>query len=63
MKTKERLCPYNLHVVQQNQDTHEYNENGQEVFHVHRLAEVQKPSPCAGKACGAWRFGHCRRKG
>lgn len=63
MKPKERICPYNLNIVQKNQNTREYNENGQEVFHAHCLTETQRPSPCAGKVCGAWRFGRCRRRG
>ena len=60
---KLRLCPYNLTIEQRNQYTHEYNESGQETFQSHCLIENQKPMPCAGKTCGAWRFGHCRRKG
>ena len=60
---KPRLCPYNLTIEQRNQYIHEYNENGQETFQAHCLIENQKPMSCAGKACGAWRFGRCTRRG
>lgn len=58
-----KYCPYTLTVEQANQNTHEYDEEGRETMHTHKLAERQTFARCKGKDCGAWWLGRCRRKG
>jgi hypothetical protein len=57
-----KLCPFNVHIEQVNQNRYVYNEDNQQTFHEHKLVEVQRPTPCAGKKCAAYRFGRCTRK-
>lgn len=55
-------CPFNLKIVQQNQDTWEYDENNNMKSHNHILVENQTPTECKGKNCACWKFGRCRRR-
>lgn len=57
-----KQCPYNLHLEQVNETRREYDESGREAFQCQKLVENQLPTPCIGKACGAWHFGRCRRR-
>lgn len=57
-----KQCPYNIHVEQVNENAFEYDTDGHEICHSHKLIEKQFPMPCTGKDCGAWRFGRCQRR-
>ena len=61
--TKEAICmncPYIHTVVQDNQDTYEYNDEGNQTSHTHRLVESRIPAKCAEGECAAWQGGRCR---
>lgn len=55
-------CPFNLKIMQQNQDKWEYDESNNTKSHNHVLIETQNPTECKGKACACWKFGRCRRR-
>lgn len=57
-----KYCPFNVKIVQQNQDIYEYDESNNMKNHNHILIENQDPTPCKGKACASWSFGRCRRR-
>lgn len=61
-KKKVRLCPYNLYLQQVTQDTYECDEDTGKEIRCNIVVEIQRPTKCHGKACGAWRFGRCTKK-
>lgn len=58
----EKYCPYNLTIEQVNEYVFETDGSGNQSAQTHKLIEVQKPTKCIKKLCGAWRLGHCTRK-
>ena len=57
-----KKCPYIFEIEQANQNSYEYDEDGKQTVHTHKLIEAQRPAPCRGKECGAYSFGRCKRK-
>lgn len=41
-----KKCPYMLEIEQVNQNSYEYDEDGKQTVHAHKLIEVQRPAPC-----------------
>lgn len=57
-------CPYHTEkVVQVNQNTYEYDEDGYNTFHHHKLIEKKHLMECLKENCAAWEKGHCNYKG
>lgn len=55
------LCPYNIKtIVQVNQNKYEYNEDGVNTFHEHKLVETRNLANCQKENCAAWHKGRCR---
>ena len=57
-----KYCPFNLKIIQQNQDSNDYDENNNVKIHNHILIENQQPTECKGKDCACWKFGRCTRR-
>lgn len=58
-----KYCPFLCRIQQVNEHSVEYDGDGKETAHIHKLVEVQEPAACKGKACGCYFLGRCRRKG
>lgn len=57
-------CPYNAKLVEQvNQNHYEYDENGYNTFHQHKLVEAKMLMDCLEQECAAWQNGRCRYRG
>ena len=57
------ICPYICDIVQVNQDTYEYDEDGNTTSHEHTLVERQTPMKCKAHECAAWAGGKCAYRG
>ena len=58
-----KYCPFMYKIQQVNQRNVEYDADGKEPAHIHKLIESQEPAACKGKDCGCYFWGRCRRKG
>ncbi len=58
-----KYCPYRLHIEQVTQNMYEYDSDGRNTFHEHKLIEDQQNTLCTGKQCGAYWLGRCHYKG
>lgn len=57
-------CPYNLkRILQVNQNIYEYDENGFNTVHSHKLIENKFLMECLKEDCAVWQDSHCNYKG
>lgn len=55
------ICPYSFAAIEQvNQNKYEYDTDGHNTFHEHKMVESRKFAECAKEGCGAWHEGRCR---
>ena len=52
-------CPYTVNIEQANQNTYEYDTDGHNIFHEHKLVEVKHFVKCLESDCGVWADGKC----
>jgi hypothetical protein len=52
-------CPYTVNVEQVNQNSYEYDADGQNVFHEHKLFEYKQFVKCLESECAVWINGRC----
>lgn len=52
-------CPYACNIEQANQNTYEYDCDGHNVFHEHKLVETKMFIPCLKDECAVWVNGKC----
>ena len=52
-------CPYVCDAVQTNEETYEYDENGNALAHHHVLKEHKVFANCLCEECGVYRNGRC----
>lgn len=53
-------CPYEVNIEQANQNRYEYDCDGHNVFHEHKLLEHRKFLECLKEECAVFVAGHCR---
>ena len=55
------VCPYSfIRVEQASQNKYEFDVDGHNTFHEHKMAESRKFAKCVQDKCGAWNDGRCR---
>lgn len=52
-------CPYICNIEQVNQNKYEFDEEGRNNFHEHKLVEIKIFAQCLKEECGAWRNDKC----
>jgi hypothetical protein len=52
-------CPYACNAHQVNQNRYEYDEDGRNTFHEHKLVEKKQFLDCLQEECAVWIDGRC----
>jgi hypothetical protein len=52
-------CPYVVNIQQTNVNKYEYDEDGKQTIHNHRLVEVRTFVECVKEDCGAYQNSKC----
>ncbi|WHH58471.1 hypothetical protein [Petroclostridium sp. X23] len=52
-------CTYACNVEQVNQNRYEFDDDGRNTFHEHKLIELKHYIECLKEECGAWYDGRC----
>jgi len=52
-------CPYEVNIEQVSQNVYEYDVDGHNVFHEHKLLEHRKFIDCLKEECAVYKDGKC----